>query len=193
MGADLSAEYRVFGFLFAAVAALAFVALWVYATRTEQFTAAVHRATSFLPRSLQHRIVDQLKAGAMGLQILRHPGRYWRLAGLSLLQWSFMCGCTWISLAAVGHFASPVAALAVLATTVVSMTLPAGPGYVGALQLAYVLALTPFGVEQSDALAASFFYLAALWVPLVAGGMWLLQRMGLRLKTVVEVESRRNA
>jgi hypothetical protein len=69
----------------------------------------------------------------------------------------------------------------VLATTIISMTLPAGPGYVGTLQLAYALALVPFAVERSDALAASVFYLVMLWAPLVALGLVLLHRAGLRV------------
>lgn len=181
-GTELSPQYRLVGLLFAALALAACVALWLYARRTEKFIETVRRALAFLPQNFQQRIVDQLRAGAAGVQILRQPALYARLAALSLLQWSFMCACTWISLAAIGEFAPPVAALAVLATTIVSMTLPSSPGYIGALQLAYVLALAPFGIERSDAVAASFVYLAALWVPLVACGIVLLHRMGLKLR-----------
>jgi uncharacterized protein (TIRG00374 family) len=185
-GTELSVQYRVVGLVFAAMALTACVALWLYARHTDKFIASVQRSLSFLPPALTHRIVDQLRAGSAGVQILRQPSRYAQLAGLSLLQWSFMCACTWISLAAIGQFTPPVAALAVLATTIVSMTLPSSPGYIGALQLAYVLALAPFGIERSDAVAASFVYLAALWVPLVACGMLLLHRMGLKLRNVKE-------
>ena len=185
-GTELSAQYRAVGLFFAAMAFTACCSLWLYAKHTDKFIATVQRALWFLPQAFQHRIVDQLRAGAAGVQILRRPSRYARLAGISLLQWSFMCACAWISLAAIGQFVPAVAALAVLATTIVSMTVPSSPGYVGALQLAYVLALAPFGIERSDALAASFVYLVAVWAPLVVCGMVLLHRMGLKLRNVKE-------
>lgn len=187
-GAGLSAEYQRYGIICAVVVVCAGIALWSYAAHTQRFIAAVGRVLRILPQSIQARIVDQLKAGATGLQILRETRRFWLLATLSLLQWACMCLCTWISLAAIGQFVHPIAALAVLATTIVSMTLPSGPGYVGAIQLAYVLALAPFGVAASDALAASFFYLATLWVPLVLVGLVLLHRRGLRLGALANTE-----
>jgi len=192
LGSGLEAHYRTLGLTFAAAAIMMAAALCVYAAYTEAFIRAAERAISFLPVGLRERIVNQLRAGAAGLQILRQPGRFIQLAGMSLLQWTFMCACVWISLAAIGQYVSVGAALALLATTILSMTLPAGPGYVGTLQLAYVFALSPYGISRDDALAASFFYLAALWLPLVAGGMLMLHRMGLRLKNVTEIEARQN-
>lgn len=193
LGTDLGAKYRMFGVGFAALAGLACSALWIYAAYPERFIAIVARCSRALPAALRDRITDQLHAGAAGLQVLRQPGLYLKLASLSIAQWSFMCLCTWISLAAIGQFTPPAAALAVLATTIVSMTLPSGPGYVGVLQLAYVIALAPFDVERNDALAASFVYLTALWVPLVACGMVLLHRFGFRLRTMADMESHRTA
>lgn len=192
-GTGLDADYRWIGTVLAVASGGACVALWLYATHTEIFIRLIRGMTSFVRPTWQQRIVDQLEAGAMGLQILRQPGRYLQLAGISIVQWSFMCFCTWISLAAVGESLPPIAALAVLATTIVSMTLPSGPGYVGALQLAYVIALTPFGVDRSQSLAASFFYLAALWVPLVACGIFLLHRTGLRWRNVANAAAGKEA
>lgn len=180
-GNDLAVHFRAVGLTFVLIAIITLAVLWLYASRTEWFLNFARRLTSILPAAWQQRLIDQLEAGAAGVQVLRRPASYLRLAVISLLQWSCMCACTWISVAAIGHQLTVVAALAVLATTIVSMTLPSGPGYVGTMQLAYVVALAPFGIARSDALAASVFYLVALWVPLVAGGLFLLHRMGLAM------------
>lgn len=180
-GNDLAVHFRAVGLTFVLIAIITLAVLWLYASRTESFLNLARRLASILPAAWQQRLIDQLEAGAAGVQVLRRPASYLQLALLSLLQWSCMCACTWISVAAIGHQLTVVAALAVLATTIVSMTLPSGPGYIGTMQLAYVVALAPFGIGRSDALAASVFYLVALWVPLVAGGLFLLHRMGLAM------------
>lgn len=179
--AGLESHYRSAGTLFMAAAGAAMLMLWFYGAHTDIFLRAVAHCTRRLPPRWQAQLLGQLEAGAPGVQALSRPGRYIRLTALSIAQWSCMCACVWISLAAVGQLLSPVAALAVLATTIVAMTLPSSPGYFGALQLAYVLALKPFGVPPADAVAASFVYLGTLWVPLVLCGLLLLQRMNLRL------------
>ena len=186
LGTDLAGQYRAVGLAFAIAALLACAALWIFATHSEWFIAFAQRTTAFVPAGMRERLLEQLRAAAAGADILRQTHQYAMLALLSLLQWICMWACTWISLAAVGLYVSPTAALAVLATTMVSMTLPSGPGYVGTLQLAYVLALAPFGVGRDVALAASFVYLAALWVPLIFGGLLLLHRTGTRLSTLTQ-------
>jgi len=179
--AGLEPHYRSAGALFMAAAGASMIVLWFYGAHTDIFLRMVACCTRMLPPRWQAHLLGQLEAGAPGVQALSRPGRYIRLTALSIAQWSCMCACVWISLAAIGQLLSPVAALAVLATTIVAMTLPSSPGYVGALQLAYVLALRPFGVPQADAIAASFVYLGTLWIPLVLCGLFLLHRMDLRV------------
>jgi uncharacterized protein (TIRG00374 family) len=174
-------RYRAAGAALIAVATVALLALWFYATHTAQLIRLARVSTSILPTRLQSRILEQLEAGALGAQAVRRPTMYLQLSLVTVVQWSCMYGCTWLSLKAVGLSLPPVASGVVLATTILSMTLPSGPGYIGTLQLAYVLALAPFDVGRSDAITASVFYLVMLWVPLVTGGAVLLLRMGLSL------------
>jgi glycosyltransferase 2 family protein len=181
VGTDFAPRYRALGAGFLALAAVALLVLWFYAAHTERFLWLVRVCTRFLPRSWQTHIADQFSAGALGVQAVRSPLMYVKVGAITLLQWTFMCACTWISLAAVGLSLPLAATGVVLATTILSMTLPSGPGYIGTLQLAYVLALAPFAVDRSEAIAASVFYLVSLWVPLVVGGAVLLARMGMTL------------
>jgi uncharacterized protein (TIRG00374 family) len=178
LGTEFPPEVRAIGAFFIALGVGTLAVLWLYAVRTELCLELLAKLTAWLPQGLRQKLLDHARAGAQGLDSLRNPTRCIALIVLSVAQWSCMCACTWISLAAIGLSLPAVAALVVLATTIISMTLPAGPGYVGTLQLAYTLALVPFAVERSDALAASVFYLVMLWVPLVALGLVLLHRSG---------------
>jgi uncharacterized protein (TIRG00374 family) len=102
----------------------------------------------------------------------------WRLLVLvvnSVVQWSLMGVCLWMSTAAMGVDIGPAITIIVLTATVVAVTLPNAPGYVGALQAAFVFALQPFGVSGETAFAASVFYLVGNWVPItVVGGLFAL-------------------
>jgi glycosyltransferase 2 family protein len=178
---EFALQYRAAGGVCFALAAFALLMLWLYAAHTEKLLKIVRTCTKILPASWRTIIVDQFEAGALGAQAVRSASMYVKVGAVTLLQWGFMCACTWISLAAVGLSLPWAAAGVVLATTILSMTLPSGPGYVGTLQLAYVLALSSFDVARSEAIAASVFYLVSLWVPLVAGGALLLVRMGMTL------------
>lgn len=181
-GAGLAPQYRAVGIGFLFIALFTLAVIWLYGTHTEAFVAFVRRCTTWLPARLHALLLDQLTAGASGVRALRDPYSFAMLAIMSLVQWGCMCACIWISLMAVGQHLPVLASLTVLAMTILAMTLPAGPGYVGSLQLAFVIALTPFQVASSVAVAASIFYLAALWVPLVGAGIVLLHRIGLRMQ-----------
>ena len=185
-GPGLAADYRSVGLLFLVIAVVTLSVIWVYGAWTEAFVAFVGRVTAWLPSRVHTWLLSQLNAGAAGVHALRNPISFLMLAVVSLVQWACMCACIWISLAAVGEYLPALAALTVLAMTILAMTVPAGPGYVGSLQLAFVVALTPFAVADSLAVAASIFYLAALWVPLVSVGVLMLHRTGLRLRDLRE-------
>ena len=109
------------------------------------------------------------------LSSVRSPARLALLLVNSLVQWSLSGVCVWMSMAAVGVTIGPAITLIVLAATVVAVTLPNAPGYVGAIQAAFVFALQPFGVSSESAFAGSVFFLAANWIPVTSvGGMFML-------------------
>jgi uncharacterized membrane protein YbhN (UPF0104 family) len=83
--------------------------------------------------------------------------------------------CVWLSMTAVGVTIGPAITIIVLTATVVAVTLPNAPGYVGALQAAFVFALQPFGVSSESAFAGSVFFLMGNWIPVTGiGGMFML-------------------
>ena len=78
-------------------------------------------------------------------------------------------------MAAMGVSIGPAVTIIVLTATVVAVTLPNAPGYIGALQAAFVFALLPFGISSESAFAGSVFYLVGNWVPVTSvGGLFML-------------------
>ncbi len=128
-----------------------------------------------LPVSIRSRGEAFLSDVLRALSSVGSPARLALLVANSLLQWSLMGVCAWMSMAAVGITVGPAITIIVLSATVVAVTLPNAPGYVGALQAAFVFALQPFGVSSESAFAASMFYLVGNWIPVTAvGGLFML-------------------
>jgi hypothetical protein len=128
-----------------------------------------------LPAWIQSRGEILLADVLQALSSVRSPARLLMLTLNSMLQWSLMAVCVWLSLAAIGVSVGAAVTVVVLTATVVAVTLPNAPGYLGALQAAFVFALQPFGVDSEKAFAASVLYLVANWVPItLAGGLFML-------------------
>jgi len=94
---------------------------------------------------------------------------------LSILQWLLILACVALSLRSIGVGFTLGAASSVLLLNVIALTLPAAPGHIGTVQLAFVIGLAPFGVPQTDAIAGSLNYNVATVVPAL-----LLGAQGLR-------------
>jgi uncharacterized protein (TIRG00374 family) len=158
-----------------ALALLAFLVLLPRAARTGwQWLAPA------IPGQFHKFLLDQLEAIASGTAAIARPGTYVRIFLASALQWACMLACAWMSLYAVGLQLPVTAAMAVLATTLLAMSLPAGPGYIGSIQVAFLVALAPFGISPGLAVAASLFYHALLCGPLLLAGTLYLAVAGIR-------------
>jgi glycosyltransferase 2 family protein len=150
------------------------------------FTSTVVRlarwCTGWLPETVSTRLLGELEKGAAGAGIVRRPRLAAGALATSLLQWVFMWMCVWLSLYAL-HVEVPFgAALVVLVLTVVGITLPSSPGYFGNIQLAYVLALKPFGIDPGSAIAASLFFHALAYPSVVIVGLTYLRTQGARFQ-----------
>jgi uncharacterized membrane protein YbhN (UPF0104 family) len=73
-------------------------------------------------------------------------------------------------------------ATATLLLNVIGLTLPAAPGHVGTVQLAFIVGLAPFGVAREPAFAASVVYNFLMVVPTVLLGLPGLRRAGTELR-----------
>jgi uncharacterized protein (TIRG00374 family) len=164
----------------AGVVALAAAAAIVMGQRSAALLRWFAWAAKPLPEKTRTWLETQLERAASGLQALGQPRLLLSIAATSLLQWGFMLVCGWLSLRAL-HIDVPYEVLLALAAlTVIGVSLPTAPGYIGSIQLAYTLALTPHGVAPSTAFAASVFYHVLAWLSVVVVGALCLKRAGMR-------------
>jgi glycosyltransferase 2 family protein len=161
--------------LVAVIAACVAAVIFVMLASPERMLRLWRVLSAGLPTALQSRGEVLLSDVLEALSSVHSPARLLGLCINSVVQWSLMGVCVWMSAAAMGIDIGPALTIVVLTATVVAVTLPNAPGYVGALQAAFVLALTPFGVSSESAFAASVFYLAGNWIPItLVGGLFML-------------------
>lgn len=101
----------------------------------------------------RHHFDDLLNA----LVTLTTAHRALRYGALALLQTALWAGCIAVSIWAAGIPPTPVAVTLTTALFLLALLLPAAPGYIGSMQLAYMGALVPLGVAAPQAFAASLY------------------------------------
>jgi hypothetical protein len=80
----------------------------------------------------------------------------------------------------------------VLVISAFAIMAPAAPGYIGTMNLACVAGLALFGVTNRDLTNSfSWFYWAAQWLPVTAGGLVYLRREGLSLRSLDRIGEKR--
>ncbi len=102
----------------------------------------------------------------------------------SVLKWMAMAGMVWLSLLAYGSGVSPAIALVLMAVLALAAAVPNAPGYIGAIQAAYVFTLRPFGISEEIAFAASVLFLVCQWLPVTLAGAAYFIAGGLHLDEV---------
>ncbi len=180
-GRDVPPDLTRIGYITAAVTLVGVVGAAVYATWTSPFLGLVRRTTFFLPAKLRAGLLHQLEVGALGLHALKDFRLLIGIVATSILQWSAVGVAVYLSIRAVGIEVGASAAFVTLAATTFGVTLPAAPGFLGTIQAAYVLSLAPFGVDRSEAFAASAFFHVPTYLAVTLLGLWLLRRSGQRL------------
>jgi hypothetical protein len=169
------------GLAVAALCAIFLPLLYSYGRHTAAWLSVLDRLAARLPASMRELVMSQLRAGADGAHALATPGRFAAVVGVSFAKWLLIAGCNLISVLALGIDVPAAAAILVLACTVLALLLPSAPGYVGAIQIAYVLALAPFGVSATDAVAASLFFHVFAYGFVVLAGWYYMHASGYRL------------
>jgi uncharacterized protein (TIRG00374 family) len=153
--------------------------------RTESVVIWLEGRLARLSPALRDRVLREVRLGAEGLGSLRQPRLLAVVLALSIAQWLLVAATIFFSLRAVGLVAELVAVTSVLLMSVVGVTLPTAPGYVGTLQAAFVLGLAPFGVGAANAVAASVVYNFLVIVP-----VWLVAMPHLQAHLRHMIESR---
>ena len=135
------------------------------------------RLSPSLPAVVAERGQTYLTELTRGLAALATPSTTAALLAQSLLRWYVAAALVWLSLAGYGVSVSPGVVMLVVGVTAAAVSLPSVPGFVGPVQAAFVFALTPFGISQEVALAASILFLVGHWVPItLTGALFFVSR-----------------
>jgi uncharacterized protein (TIRG00374 family) len=183
------------GYVVGAVGLGMLMACLAFLRWTESILRLLERLLVFLPARARQPLLVQIQLGSAGLGAMKNRRLVSRILVFSILQWVLMGSCTYFSLVALNIEAPASAAFLVVAVTVAGLTLPSSPGYWGTIQLGFALALEPFGVGRSEAVAASIFWHVLAYVSVLVVGMVYAVRMGISIKEIehrseVEVANR---
>ena len=163
----------------AAVPAMAGVAvLWAY---PRFFVGLVER---FAPARARARLVEIVQNFHGGLAIV---GQWKAVAiafALSMLMWGCLVGVLVTCFKALNLDLPAEAGVVVLVVLAVGTMVPSGPGFIGTLQYAGILALSQYGVERELALACTVLFHATQWFPVTAVGLWFFFRQHLSLSKI---------
>jgi uncharacterized protein (TIRG00374 family) len=128
-----------------------------------------------LPSHVATRLNDILENIISAFSSLKSPQLVAFMTVWSLLKWAVMSGMIWLSLIAYGTTISPAITLVLMAVLALAAAVPNAPGYIGAMQAAYVFALRPFGISEEIAFAASVLFLVCQWLPVtIAGAIYFI-------------------
>lgn len=185
-GAQISPHMLSAGYFIIIASTLIVIAAAACVFRTRTCLAIAQSCSDFLPKTWQAFLLRSIRATASGLQSLRYPKLILSIFWSSLLQWSCILLCAGISLLAFAQ-QPPLSALFLLVSFMaVGVSLPSGPGHIGNIQLAYTLALSPYGFDPAIAFAASVFYHLLAYLSVLFSGMFYLHRTGKSMSQLVE-------
>jgi uncharacterized protein (TIRG00374 family) len=154
----MSPEMQTACIVIGAVCAAMLTVVIVFLLRTAACLRLTERALAPLSPRLRARVLQHLRAAGAGFGAISTPGLLLPVLVLSILQWLLFVACTALCLVVVGAPVTLASATSVLLLNVIGLTLPAAPGHVGTVQLAFIVGLAPFGVTQADAFAGSVVY-----------------------------------
>jgi len=134
-----------------------------------------------LPDRFADRILNMLLLALTAMHSMKSARLVMRSVVLSLLQWALVGLAVYAGLRSVGVEVSMAAAVVTLSATVLAVALPAAPGFFGTIQLAFVVALLPYGVSESDALAGSVIFHIISYGYVMISGVIVLNQLNLRV------------
>ncbi len=172
-------ELRVSAWIVAGLTAIACACIFLALKWPELLSLCWDSISRRLPDIIRQRGRVILQNVIVGLASLQSARQILLLLAYSVLQWLIMGIEIWLCLWAFETVVGVPAALVVLAVTTLAVTIPSAPGYIGAIQAAFVFALTPLGISNEVAFAASVLFLVVQWIPVTVVGMIFFMTSGI--------------
>jgi uncharacterized protein (TIRG00374 family) len=123
------------------------------------------------PPTFHEKLRPHVDRFIQGLTSLRTRQDFLAAMGNSVIQWTILSGCIFISLLAVEIDQPFWTAIIILGIITLAITLPSAPGYIGTIEFSFVFALGLFDVSADKALAAGLFYHAITFVLVTTAGL----------------------
>ena len=141
-----------------------------------------------LPGNARDRVATMMERFIEGLGLFRDLGRLAVVFSLSFAMFlCFACALA-VSLWSLQISLPWYAGLVMLVITAIGIMVPAAPGYIGTLNIACTAGLALFGVGKAQSVPFSWFYFFSQWLPITAVGLVCLNREGLTLRSLGEVQ-----
>ena len=186
-------DLKTVGLAAAGASLLLITILAVFMRWTAEISALLVRIAALVSESLSIKLAEQIELGRQGLDGIRDPRTLPAIVLYSLLQWGAMGVCVFAGMLGTGIDAPLSAGFVVLALTVMAVTLPSSPGFFGTIQFCFTFGLAAYGIEASQAFAASVYFHLTIYVTGWMSGLYYLHRSdmtlgGLRQVSVQEPE-----
>jgi glycosyltransferase 2 family protein len=181
----IDGEIRAASFAVAGLCAVLLAGVVLFVFRTEACIGLARRTLAPFSSRLAAMAAYHLRQARVGLGAIGAigaPALFAKIFCWSVVLWIAILGCVVFSLRAVEAPVTVAGAVSVLLLNVIGLTLPAAPGHVGTVQLAFIAGLAPFGVAQEEAFAASVIYNVLMVVPTMVLGLPGLRRAGAELR-----------
>lgn len=182
---DAPQEARTTGYVLAVMLVVGLAGIVVYALWTAWFVRTIERLLTMVPlvpKGLKHKAAELLEAGALGMTAFRSGRLAVWIAITSLSQWLVNVAMIHTALVAFDVQRPPAVSAIVMGVVAFGVTVPSTPGFFGVIQVAFRVALAPFGVAATDAVASSVYYHLTQWIAITLVGLFFLQRTGLKLR-----------
>ena len=180
-GGAISHQLIFAGYVLLVITMLAWVILFISLRYEQPVFRLITWFLKPLPDRVGKRINEMLLLVLTAMHSMKSVRLVVRSVVLSMLQWVLVGLAIYAALKSVGVEIDMSGAAVTLAATVLAVSLPAAPGFFGTIQLAFVLALVPYGVSESDALAGSVIFHIISYSYVMISGVIALQQLNMRV------------
>jgi len=180
-GDAMSSQLAYAGYVLIIITILVWLVLFISLRYEQPVLKFIGWTLKPLPVGIGERIVSMFLLMLSAIQSMKSPRLVIRSVVLSLLQWVLIGLAIYAALKSVGVEINMAGAIVTLAATVLAVSLPAAPGFFGTIQLAFVLALVPYGISENDALAGSVIFHIISYSYVMISGVIALRQLNMRV------------
>lgn len=160
------------------------LAIGAFVVWPDKFINFVPKISGSFRATMREKVIRQIEIAAVSLSSIKYPIRLAGIIITSIAQWIFMVVCFVISVKAL-HLHVPLSAgFLILFFSVIGVTLPSAPGYIGTIEFSFILALKTYGIDASDALSAAVFYHVLNYISVTLAGLYYIGRAGFNISQI---------